>query len=196
MPPLTRIPLDGGGCVLVERTAPSDGPVKAGRIGDAVQELPLEGDGVMEGRPLGSSAPGRDQGAPSPGREHGPIPTAGADARVWDATTGEMRSVLTKHTGEVSALAFSPDGDILATGGGWDGTVQLWDPATGKARTTFVGANYPYGVYSLAFSPDGRTLATASEDGTVRLWDVAKTTLDPTEAIQRICRTVNRDLTP
>ncbi|MGW3653248.1 nSTAND1 domain-containing NTPase [Streptomyces sp. NPDC000878] len=117
-------------------------------------------------------------------------------ARVWDATTGEMRSVLTKHTGEVSALAFSPDGDILATGGGWDGTVQLWDPVTGKARTSFVGANYPYGVYSLAFSPDGRTLATASEDGTVRLWDVAKTTLDPTEAIQRICRTVNRDLTP
>ena len=47
MPPLTRIPLDGGGCVLVERTAPSEGPVKAGRIGDAVQELPVTLQGAL-----------------------------------------------------------------------------------------------------------------------------------------------------
>lgn len=41
MTPVARIPLEGGGCVLVERPAAvSDGPVKAGRVGDAVREFP------------------------------------------------------------------------------------------------------------------------------------------------------------
>ncbi|MFC7257531.1 CU044_2847 family protein [Streptomyces lutosisoli] len=40
MTALTRIPLDGGGCVLVEAPAGLEGPVKAGRISDAVHELP------------------------------------------------------------------------------------------------------------------------------------------------------------
>lgn len=40
MAPLTRIPLDGGGCILVEATAASEGPVKAGRVSDAVREVP------------------------------------------------------------------------------------------------------------------------------------------------------------
>ncbi|ELP68545.1 CU044_2847 family protein [Streptomyces turgidiscabies] len=49
MTALTRIQLEGGGCVLVERTAAaSDGPVKAGRIGDAVQELPVTLQGALE----------------------------------------------------------------------------------------------------------------------------------------------------
>lgn len=48
MTPLTRIPLDGGGSVLVERTAPSDGPVKAGRLGDAVEKLPVTLQGALE----------------------------------------------------------------------------------------------------------------------------------------------------
>lgn len=39
--PLTRIPLDGGGSVLVEQQAVGDGPVKAGRIGDAVHDVPV-----------------------------------------------------------------------------------------------------------------------------------------------------------
>ncbi|MEV5884843.1 CU044_2847 family protein [Streptomyces sp. NPDC052020] len=40
MAPLARIPLDGGGFLLVEQPTPGDGPVKAGRVGDAVRELP------------------------------------------------------------------------------------------------------------------------------------------------------------
>ncbi|WP_086854663.1 CU044_2847 family protein [Streptomyces coeruleofuscus] len=40
MAPLTRIPLEGGGFLLVEQPAMGDGPVKAGRAGDAVRELP------------------------------------------------------------------------------------------------------------------------------------------------------------
>ncbi|MEU1179369.1 CU044_2847 family protein [Streptomyces sp. NPDC005820] len=47
--PLTRIPLDGGGSILVEQPGLLDGgPVKAGRIGDAVRELPLTLEGALE----------------------------------------------------------------------------------------------------------------------------------------------------
>ncbi|MEE1829420.1 CU044_2847 family protein [Streptomyces sp. SP17KL33] len=48
MAPLTRIPLDGGGSILVEQAATLDGPVKAGRIGDAVQEIPVTLQGALE----------------------------------------------------------------------------------------------------------------------------------------------------
>ncbi|MDX3249359.1 CU044_2847 family protein [Streptomyces sp. ME18-1-4] len=47
--PLTRIPLDGGGSVLVEQPAAAwDGPVKAGRVGDAVREMPVTLQGALE----------------------------------------------------------------------------------------------------------------------------------------------------
>lgn len=46
--PLTRIPLDGGGFLLVEQPAVGEGPVKAGRVGDAVRELPGTLQGALE----------------------------------------------------------------------------------------------------------------------------------------------------
>lgn len=48
MAPLARIPLDGGGFLLVEQPTVGDGPVKAGRIGDAVRELPRTLQAAME----------------------------------------------------------------------------------------------------------------------------------------------------
>jgi WD40 repeat protein len=111
--------------------------------------------------------------------------------RLWDVTSGQPRTTLTGHTHRVRAVAFSPDGHTLATGSD-DLTARLWDVTNGHTRATLIG--HTGAVRALAFNPDGHTLATASSDGTVRLWNVDLPTL--AAAIQKICRAVNRDLTP
>jgi WD40 repeat protein len=73
------------------------------------------------------------------------------------------------HTAGVTALAFAPDGRLLATGG--DRRVQLWNLATGKITHTLGGPRQP--VTQLAFSPDGRWLAGTSDEPTVQVWEVA-----------------------
>ncbi|WP_374223069.1 trypsin-like peptidase domain-containing protein [Streptomyces sp. FH025] len=112
-------------------------------------------------------------------------------ARLWDVATGTTRTTLTGHTDWVSSVAFSPDGRTLATGSR-DSTAWLWDVATGVPRITLTG--HTAWVWSVAFSPDGRTLATGSRDHTARLWNAILPR--PAAAIQKICRTVNRDFTP
>lgn len=82
-------------------------------------------------------------------------------------------TVLT-HDHWVHAVAFSPDGQLLATGSGrlnYCGDVRLWGVATGELKATLQGHSGAVNV--VAFAPDGRTLATGSEDTTVRLWDAA-----------------------
>jgi WD40 repeat protein len=71
----------------------------------------------------------------------------------------------------VISVAYSPDGELLATGSA-DKTVKLWEPATGKLLATLEG--HTDGVAGLAFSADSKQLASASYDKSVRLWDVTK----------------------
>jgi WD40 repeat protein/tetratricopeptide (TPR) repeat protein/tRNA A-37 threonylcarbamoyl transferase component Bud32 len=121
------------------------------------------------------------------------------EVSVWDVATGREVRVLPAFDEAVCALAFSPDGRLLAAGGeaafeiaengpvARRGPVKFWDVATGQERGAFATANR---VYALAFSPDGRTLAAGSArfqaafppnrdasyvpvQGEVTLWDVA-----------------------
>jgi WD40 repeat protein len=87
--------------------------------------------------------------------------------RLWDVAAGTVTKVLRGHTDVVSALGFSPDGGTLASGG-YDHVVRLWD--NGRAAGTAVLTGHLSAVGSVAFNRDG-LLASASEDGTVELWD-------------------------
>ncbi len=79
-------------------------------------------------------------------------------------------------TGRVSALAFSPDGRLLATGSGQpsrSGEVKLWDPVEGKLVRNLADAHSDT-VFGLEFSPDGKYLASASADRLVKVFDTTE----------------------
>ena len=94
--------------------------------------------------------------------------SARGTVRLWNATTGGIRTTLRGHTDSVTSIAFSPDGGLLATASA-DGTVRLWNPGTGDLHATLSG--HTGSVLSVAFSRANGLLASASTDGTVRLWN-------------------------
>ncbi|MBC7824705.1 MAG: WD40 repeat domain-containing protein [Candidatus Parcubacteria bacterium] len=97
---------------------------------------------------------------------------------LWNLETGKKQRSLSGHQNWVSALAISPNGQILASAS-LDRTIKLWNLKTGK----LLGNIYSGRVTTLAFSPDGQTLASGSRlirwaDGTlsrpgVQLWNLA-----------------------
>ncbi|EPE02713.1 hypothetical protein F503_04062 [Ophiostoma piceae UAMH 11346] len=74
------------------------------------------------------------------------------------------------HHGSITSVVFSPNGTQLASGS-YDGTIKLWDTASGECTRTLQG--HTGSVTSVVFSPNGTQLASGSDDETIRLWDTA-----------------------
>ena len=99
-------------------------------------------------------------------------PNRHAEVKLWDiAARREIRSFQGVRSTRADAVAFSPDGKLLAAADGV-GAARIWEVDTGNKFKDFEGG-HSQPVIGLAFSRDGRRLATASEDGLVVIWDVS-----------------------
>jgi WD40 repeat protein len=103
---------------------------------------------------------------------------AGNAVEIRASGSGQVIHRLIGHTGGVTCMAFSPDGQRLATAS-VDRTIKLWDVATGREVFTLRG--HTAGVLSMAFSPDGHRTASGGIDNAVRIWDA---TLLPDDVLQ------------
>ncbi len=93
---------------------------------------------------------------------------------LYNAQTYQELALFTGHTDYVNSVAFSPDGQTLASGSK-DRSIRLWDISTGKLLHTLT-LDIRAAVESVAFSPDGKKLASA-EYGRLHLWDVSTANL-------------------
>jgi WD40 repeat protein len=157
------------------------------RSGDAGKAVVYSPDGKRAAIPVIVSPPAADPGAgillQMNRHEDGTVGEpqrrpARVEVKLVELASGKTLD-LRGHSQPVFALAFTPDGTTLATGG-FDGLVKVWDVATGRERGRLLGHAVP--VLSVAFSPDGQTLASAgcappgvggslARPAEVKLWD-------------------------
>lgn len=104
-----------------------------------------------------------------------------SNIKIWNLNIGRLIRNLNGPSGlfspvqswfsdkSVYSVAFSPDGQTLASGG-VNQPVQLWRLSNGELKSSLTG--HSDDVYSVAFSPDGKRLASGSADRTIRIWDL------------------------
>lgn len=102
---------------------------------------------------------------------HVAIGGAGRVVKVFSTVDGHLRHTLVKHTDWITAIAYSPDGKLLASADRV-GNVHLWDANNGGVVLPL--SEHKAAVRSLAWRSDSQVLASCSEDGLVIWWDVSK----------------------
>jgi WD40 repeat protein len=101
---------------------------------------------------------------------------------LWDVATRAKLVSWSGHAGEIYAIAISPDGKLIASGGAGekdtDKRLIVWsaNPKSKTGRTLAADAD----VYSLAFAKDGKSLAAGMNDGSVRMWNLDRPAQKPT----------------
>lgn len=168
--PISFLKYSVDGKLLV--TSSNSGPVKLwnAQNGELVRVFPglLRADFSPDGKLL--ACPSSDR----------PTDKAVGMVNLYDLNKGELVRSLTSEKGATASyllwVAFSPDGHKLV-GTDWNGTVTMWNVATGERIPTNV--THKAGVLVAQFSPDGTTLITGSEDKTLRLWRLPKDTKEP-----------------
>jgi WD40 repeat protein/tRNA A-37 threonylcarbamoyl transferase component Bud32 len=143
-PRTIRVGTQGEGRIVAGNFAPGEVPLNEGALVRAVAISP-DGSLVASGR-------------------------ARSAVTIFDTATGERRAALLGHTGQVMAVAFSPDGVRLASVSGTParkGEIKVWDVESGEELWSAPGSQA-----CVAFSPDGRLVA-AGAGKTVRVWNAA-----------------------
>jgi len=87
--------------------------------------------------------------------------------KIWDVKTGECKQTLTGHTNSIGSIAFSPDGNQMASNGWKD--VRLWDLKTGVCSHVL---EHGMNIQCVVYSPDGNHVLTSTLNGKAKLWDV------------------------
>ena len=188
---------DGKVYVLDANTGAAVGPPMSGHTG-AVTIVAFSGDGtriVSAGDTtihVWATEPVRGIGTPLPGLAFSAsLPAAvspdgriaatrdvnnQADIALWRVGTGKLvRTIVTGQPGMVSALAWRPDGEVIASADAANNQVQFWNAQTGEAQgQPMTGPATP--TVGLFFSPDGHRLASLVLDSAPWLWDISTTT--------------------
>ena len=100
------------------------------------------------------------------------VASATADlVRVWDMQTSRLVQTLSGHSAEVSDLAFSANGQVLASSS-YSETINTWNWMEATVLCTLSDTAGP--IQSVAFASDGDKLISGNEDGSVRVWDLGK----------------------
>lgn len=147
----------------------ADGSVVASDGRDrAIRVLDVAGRKVSKEIPFAGAA-GPGVVAWTPDRKRAAVASADNTISLIDMESGQVTAKL-KDTDRAHALAFSPDGKLLAVGAGYqDKAVRVWDVDAGKISRKLPG--HKDRSTAIAFSPDGRFLVSGSEDRSLQLWD-------------------------